>query len=123
MSALSPIPSREMSVHQLHPQGIPMQWQQQLKRATTEREVVMVTRDFIATFSPAELAVLPQELRPRKIVDAQDITTYGFDLVRAECEASDAKAALHRLGQFFSAASIRLSEIMAGQQTEDQRSA
>ena len=100
-----------------------MHWQQQLKRATTEREVIMVSRDFLATFTPAELAVLPQELRPGKIVDAEDITTYGFDLVRAECEASEAKAALHRLGQFSSAASIRLSEILAGQQTDDQQSA
>ena len=113
-----------MSVHQLHPQGMPMHWQQQLKRANTEHEVVMLSRDFIATISHSEIALLPPELRPRKLVDAEDITGYGFELVRAECEASDAQALIHHLGQYFSAASIRLSEIMAHRgQDSDQRSA
>ena len=101
-----------MSVHQLHPKGHPLTWQERLDDVTSEPEVVDVARDYLATLSPEEFASLPEALRPGKIVDANDITTYAFDLVRKECHDEGVQHLVQRLGHIMSRASIRLSEIM-----------
>ena len=101
-----------MTVHALHPRGQPFTWQERLDAATTEAEVVDVARDYLATLGPAEFASLPEQLRPHKIVDANDITTYAFDLVRQECHDEGAQHLVQRLAHIMSRASIRLSEIM-----------
>jgi thiamine biosynthesis protein ThiC len=101
-----------MSVHALHPKGQPFTWQERLDTATTESEVVDVARDYLATLGPAEFASLPEALRPGKIVDANDITTYAFDLVRQECHDEGVQHLVQRLAHIMSRASIRLSEIM-----------
>ena len=104
-----------MTIHQLHPNGKPASWQGLLAACATEAEVVDVVRDFLATISPYEAARLPVTLRPRRMLDANDITTYAFDLVRGDVgdDDSGAQRALHRLAHFFSRASIRLAEIMS----------
>src|SRR5690349_6629107 len=104
-----------MSIHQLHPQGHPLTWQERLDDSATELDVVEVVRDYLATVSPPEFASLPASLRPGKIVDANDITTYAFDLVREECHDHGIQNIVHRLAHMMSRASIRLSEIMVGQ--------
>ena len=101
-----------MSVHQLHPQGHPLTWQERLDSATSESDVVDVARDYLATVSPREFASLPETLRPGKIVDANDVTTYAFDLVRQECRDEGAQQLVQRLANIMSRASIRLSQIM-----------
>ena len=101
-----------MSVHQLHPQGHPLTWQERLDAATSESDVVDVARDYLATVSPREFASLPEGLRPGKIVDANDITTYAFDLVRQECHDEGMHNLVQRLAHIMSRASIRLSQIM-----------
>jgi hypothetical protein len=101
-----------MSVHALHPKGQPFTWQERLDTATTESEVVGIARDYVATLAPAEIASLPAQLRPGKIVDANDITTYAFDLVRQECHDEGVQHLVQRLAHIMSRASIRLSEIM-----------
>ena len=101
-----------MSIHQLHPQGHPLTWQERLDDASTELEVVEVVRDYLATVDVEEYASLPVALRPGKIVDANDVTTYAFDLVRQECHDEGIQNIVHRLAHILSRASIRLSEIM-----------
>ena len=101
-----------MSIHQLHPKGHPLTWQERLDDATTELEVVEVVRDYLATLNHEEFASLPPALRPGKIVDANDVTTYAFDLVREECHDEGLQHIVQRLGHVMSRASIRLSEIM-----------
>lgn len=101
-----------MSIHQLHPNGHPLTWQERFDRAATEADVVDVARDYIATLTPQEFGSLPERLRPRKIVDANDITTYAFDLVREECHDEGIQHMVQRLAHIMSRASIRLSEIM-----------
>jgi hypothetical protein len=108
-------PENKMSVHPIHPNGRPMSWQQLLDSAATESDVVAVVREFMATISPYESARLPESLRPRKITDANDVTTYAFDLVRGDVADNEGtQRALHRLAHFYSRASIRLAGIMAG---------
>ena len=95
-------------------------WQDQLEEADTEAEVVQVARDYIATLDPAQVALLPAPCRPRKLITANDVSSYAFDLVRHECDDSDDAAPfIHRLAAFFSHASIRLSEILRRTNDED----
>ncbi len=101
-----------MTIHPLHPHGHPLTWQERLDEALTEDEVLAVARDYLATLSPQEYARLPHAIRPGKLVDANDVTTYAFELVRAQCDDADAAGTLQRLAHIMSRASIRLSEIM-----------
>ncbi len=106
-----------MSVHQFHLRGRPpvtVSWQGRLDDASTEAEVVGVVRDFMATISPYEIARLPAHCRPRKIVDANDITHYAFTIVRHHCDDGQGTARVaHKLASFFTSASIRLSQILS----------
>lgn len=104
-----------MTIHQMHAYGYPMplSWQDRLDSASTATDVVAVVREFVAQFSPTEVAQLPPACRPAKIVDAQDVTDYALDLVRHRCDESDgAKHIVDRLTAFFSSATTRLSEIL-----------
>jgi hypothetical protein len=104
-----------MTIHQLHPHGQPMpvSWQERLAAATTEAEVMHIARNFLAQFSPFEIAQLPEPCRPRKLVDGNDLTEYAFDLVRHRCDDGvGAEYAAHRLSSFFSGATARLSQIL-----------
>ena len=102
---------RGMSIHPLHPEGKPLSWQDRLDDAMSEAEVLAIAREFLATVTPYEIARLPDGLRPGKIGDANDVTSYAFELVRGDFD--DNQRVLHRLAHFFSRASIRLSQILA----------
>ena len=109
-----------MSIHQFNlraHQAMPtLSWQGRLDAATSGHEVVAVARDFLASFSPYELVLLPDKCKPpHKLYDGEEITTYAFDLVRHECEKERPEVAdmVHKLAHFFSNASIRLSEIQS----------
>jgi hypothetical protein len=92
---------------------MPVTWQDRLRSAETESEVVQVARDFLAEFSPNELALLPEPCRPPRIVDGNDITDYAFDLIRHRCDDGvGAEYAVHRLSSFFSGATSRLAQIL-----------
>ena len=89
-------------------------WQHRLDAARGVDEIVEAARDFVAILDPSELASLPPECRPPKIVDAEDVSTYAFELVRSECAEGSATAELvHKLARFFSHASMRLAQITA----------
>lgn len=100
-----------MSIHPLHPEGQPLSWQDRLDAAVSEAEVLAIVREFLATVTPYEIARLPEKLRPEKVGDANDVTSYAFELVRGDFD--DGERVLHRLAHFFSRASIRLSQILA----------
>ena len=108
-----------MSIHQLqqrqHP-AISVSWQERLDGCSSCEEVVASARDFLATFSPYELASLPEALRPpTKLYDGEDLTTYAFELVRRDCKGDPAAVGelVQKFAHFFSHASIRLSQIQA----------
>ncbi len=116
-----------MSIHPFHlraPQAMPvLSWQGRLDAATSSEEVIAVARDFLATFSPYELAVLPASCKPpHKLYDGEEITTYAFELVRHECNKERPESAdmVHKLAHFFSNASIRLSEIQSRREPDDE---
>ena len=95
-------------------------WQQRLRDAESEAEVVEVVRDFLATFSPYDLARLPSQLRPGRVVDGGDVNDYAFTLVRHNHDDSAGTArCIHRLSNFISSASLRLSELTGTHAVED----
>ena len=90
-------------------------WQSRLDSAHSEAEIVDAARDFLALFDPLELNTLPKPCRPpRKIVDADDIAAYAFELVRHECDIDARETELvHKLARFFAHAATRLSQVNA----------
>jgi hypothetical protein len=98
----------------------PVTWQDKLDGAQEEAGVVEIARDYIATLDPHEVAMLPAPCRPRKLLTANDVSSYAFDLVRHVCDDKDEAAPfIHRLAAFFSHASIRLSELLRRTNDED----
>ena len=89
-------------------------WQFQLDGAPTEEEVVAVAKDYLATWTPQELAFLPEDCRPGRIRDGADINAFSFKLAQALCstafESSDASYA-QRMLSFFAHAAVRISQI------------
>jgi hypothetical protein len=75
---------------------------------------VSLARDFIAQFTPYAIHGMPEACRPGKFFDAGDITSFAFLLMRTSCDCQERISVdVHRLVEFFSAASIRLAQIMA----------
>ena len=87
-------------------------WQERIDEAGSEPEVVAVARDYLATLSHDEYAGLPLELRPRKIVDANDIAAYALDLARHEGQDPEEMKLVERLAQVMSRVTMRVTEIM-----------
>ena len=88
-------------------------WEARLQRAYTTEDVVAVARDFIATWSPGELGVLPEHLRPGRFRDSDDVGLYAFRLASCPDTSGGNARILQRMTTFFAAASRRLSEIFA----------
>ena len=89
-------------------------WQGRLEQAETETQVVMMVKDFIASFTPEEMNRLSKECQPGKFFEAEDVNSYSFTLMRHTCGDDPATAELvHKLANFFANASTRLSQIMA----------
>jgi len=89
-------------------------WEHKLDGAQTVEEVLGMARDFLARLDPQEIQGLPEKCRPpAKLVDADDIGMYAYDLVRHECGEDDAAELVHRLARFFSHASMQVARILA----------
>ena len=89
-------------------------WDYKLDGAQTVEEVLGMARDFLARLDPHEIQGLPQKCRPpAKLVDADDIGMFAYDLVRHECGEEDAAELVHRLAHFFSHASMQVARILA----------
>lgn len=108
-----------MSNHAFHsPEDAqPVSWHVLLDSALTEADVVRITREFLATLSPYDIARLPPHCRPGKMVDSSDISGYAFVIVRHRCVpgAGTARVA-HKLASFFTSASTRLARICSTHQ-------
>ena len=89
-------------------------WHGRLLDAASPGEVVELTRTFVASLTPEEMAALPRDCRPGKIVDAEDVHAFAYALVRRSC-ASDrmGDGALMRLASFFTDAARQLSRLAA----------
>jgi hypothetical protein len=89
-------------------------WRERLDAATSEQEVVAVVRDYMATLSAGDLERLPEPCRPGSFQCGQDVSDYGFALVRHHCITDGASARLvTKLSDFISRAEARLRQLAA----------
>jgi hypothetical protein len=90
-------------------------WQQRLNEATTTEDVMWVVRDFLSEWTPGQLQDLPEECRPGRLVDADDVAIYALTLVQKQCADDPAQVLrpVHDMATFFIAASQRISQILA----------
>ncbi len=96
-------------------------WFAQLDNAQSGTAVVAIVRDYLALWSPEEIALLPIAVRPGRVRDASDITELHARLVeeyRKTRASGDPLAALQRLTGFFARASVRIAQV--GETTADE---
>jgi len=88
-------------------------WLRELDRAATEAEVVATTRDYLALWSPTELASFPEDCRQIRIDTQADIARWGDKLVEGyeRTRTMDVSARLQDLVTLVARANERLGEI------------
>ena len=89
-------------------------WQRRIGEAGSPEEVVALTQDYLASFSPEYLGRLPPDCRPTHIKYADDIEFWAHRLSLRYCsdnaEPVDGDL-LHGLLDYFLTALIRLAEL------------
>ena len=91
-------------------------WYHQVDNAKTPLEVVAVARDYLASWGPHEISLLPETLRPARMRDEQDIEILHakvIDEYRATKASGDALDALQRMTSFVVRAAVRIAELHA----------
>ena len=92
-------------------------WRNLIRTSTHEDEVIELVRGHMARWSPEEIARLPEDCRPPRIRDAEDISRWAFCLASTHCSqqrmAVDDEALLDRMLEFVTHAAVRLSELKA----------
>ena len=91
-------------------------WRRHLLAASTEHEIVNLTREYVATWAPEDMSRLPTECRPGRIRDAEDISQLAYDLARAHTSlryAGDLDTLLMHMLAFVSEAAMRMAEVKA----------
>ena len=94
-------------------------WFAQIDRARSVAETISVARDYLASLTPEELALVPPECRPGRIRDAKDIEDLHATLVdvyRASRATGEELEVLQRLTSLYVRLVIRLSELGANPQ-------
>jgi hypothetical protein len=87
-------------------------WQGRLAAASSREDVVDVARDFLALVGPDEVARMPVDCRPAKLVDGEDVANYAVTLARRSCDPDCfADHNLQRIAAFFGDALGRLSQL------------
>lgn len=94
-------------------------WEGRLQMAQDVVEVLTITREFLAVFTPQELASLPGPCQPPlTLIDIEDVNSYAFELVRHDCGDSESAELVQKLAAFFSHAAARISRLLAYRQGE-----
>ena len=94
-------------------------WFDLLASASTPVEVVNVARDYLATWTPEEIAALPRACRPpRRIKFPEEIVDYAFALVKAHLDAGSESNGVTRMATFFAEASWRVAAAMSNAEVD-----
>ena len=92
-----------------------------MEGASSTEQVLAITHEFLATWSANQIARLPVQCRPVRILEADDIALYAFELVREQCLDASRGMELQRMAAVFALASQRLSQLMANVTARDDR--
>jgi hypothetical protein len=96
-------------------------WLRQLEAATTLDEVVAIARDYLATWTPEELARLPRACRPgrlRKPEDIEELHICSVDAYRVTRASGEELTALQLLTSFIVRASQRIAQLRGASEVE-----
>ena len=77
-------------------------WAHVIESSVTEHDVVLAVREYLAQWSPEELARLPAGTRPGKITDGEDITDLAYRLSRAHLDFTGSPADIRQLERMMS---------------------
>jgi hypothetical protein len=91
-------------------------WFQQIDAAKSPSEIVTITRDYLATWTPDELARLPEQCRPGRIRDEQDIDQLHVRLVEEYGRSrpnDETLSALQRITSLIVRASVRIAQLQS----------
>lgn len=94
----------------------PEDWRNLIRDSASEDEVVSLVRDHMARWTPEEIARLPEDCRPGRIRDSDDVSHWAFLLASTHCSGTvhgDDEPLLDRMLEFVTHAAIRLSELKA----------
>jgi hypothetical protein len=94
-------------------------WFDQLAATSTPEDVARVARDFVATWTPQELAQLPRSCRPGSLKFPEEVVDYAFTLVRTHVDGQSENAAISRMATFFAEASWRVAAAMSAREAEE----
>lgn len=113
------------SVHYLFGEtpAVAVTWQEKVAAVRSEEELVRAANEYLAEWAPSELALLPGDCRPSRIVDGEQIAFYAYSLIRRQCGSEVCSSELHRMASFFSTASHRQSQLRASARDAGSQSA
>ncbi|MGE5615917.1 MAG: hypothetical protein ACM3X5_03295 [Bacillota bacterium] len=89
-------------------------WLYALDGARSEKDLVMVVREFLATWTPHDLQRLPASCRPPRLVDSDDVGAYAVELSQYRFDAltdPEDRRLLERMKSFFAHATSRAAII------------
>lgn len=101
-------------------------WFRQIDNARSPGELVSIARDYLATWTPEDLARLPRSCRPGRMKSMRDLEDLYGSLVeeyRRTSAVGDDLTALQRLTSFVVRASIRLTQLTADDDPEGEAQA
>lgn len=99
---------------------LPPDWRGVIRAAASEAELVSITRDYLACWSPEEIARLPVECRPGRVRDGQDIGRWAFELASSHLGGAvrpEDQPLLLKIMLFVSEAGERLAKLKAAQRS------
>ena len=99
---------------------LPPDWRGVIRSAASEEELVAITRDYLACWSPEEIARLPIECRPGRVRDGQDIGRWAFELTSSHLGGAvppEDEPLLLKIMLFVSEAGERLAKLKAAQRS------
>lgn len=89
-------------------------WHRDIEKTGTSRQVVALTRDYLATLSPRDLARVPERCRPSRIFDEDDIAFWSTRLTAEYWQLRGTSAdvgVVQELWSFFLRASIHVARL------------
>ena len=84
-----------------------------LRAASSEQDLVRLAQDYIALWTPEELASIPRNCRPGHVRDGEDLADAAMELTRARIASFEAEPPLVEMEAFFAHACVRLSQLEA----------
>lgn len=86
-------------------------WEGRLDECADAHDVVQAVKDYLARWTPEEIAELPEQCRPGKLVDGDDVSVYALNLARAQCSGTSIE--IDKLSAFMTSAAARLAQLSA----------